>query len=198
MNKRPYRLMIDPGHGGKDPGAVNKVLDIKEKDISLPVALFMNHYNYQEDYLFETWLTRKEDKKLSLDARCTKANTLNCNAFMSIHCNARNKKGEPGIELEVFHYKSSKKGKEFANIVLNFLLKEIAREIAVISRGVKVGNYYVLRHTTMPAILVELGFITDNEEALFLNKPKSQVRIAKTLNEATELYLEGGEHEWMA
>lgn len=197
MSSRPYRVMIDPGHGGGAPGAVNKTLDIKEKDITLAVALFMNHYNFQGDYLFSTWLTRNRDENISLEARCTKANTLNCNAFLSIHCNARHGKGKAGVEIEVYHYRSSKRGREFANIVLGMLLKSIGNETEVISRGVKVNSFYVLKHTRMPAILVELGFITDNEEALFLSKPKNQVIMAKALNEATELYLEGGGHEWM-
>ena len=192
MSSRPYRVMIDAGHGGRDPGAVNKELNIKEKDINLPVARFMRHYINTGDYLYSCYLTRDKDEFLSLDARCTKANTFSCSAFLSIHCNARHLPGENGIELEVFHYRDSAKGREYAGIVLDMLLKDIGREIVVTNRGVKVGGYYVLKHTTMPAILVELGFITDNEEALFLNKVKNQVMIAKALNEATELFLEGG------
>lgn len=193
---KPYRVMIDAGHGGGDPGAVNKALDIKEKDITLPVALFMNHYIFQGDYLFEAHLTRRKDEFVSLPDRCMKANFFNCNAFVSIHCNARPFIGKPGIEIEVYHYRTSKRGREFANIALGFLLKEVTKIKKTLSRGVKEGGFYVLKHTTMPAILVELGFITDNEEAIFLHKPRNQVIMAKALNEAIELFLEGGEEEW--
>jgi len=164
MSDRPYRLCIDPGHGGKDPGAINKELDIQEKKINLAVGLFMR-----------SWKT---------------------NAFMSIHTNARPMRGRVGLEIEVYHYPGSEKGKEFATTVKENLVRDVGALSHVIDRGVKEGKYYVLKHTKMPAILVELGFLSDNEEALFLSLIANQEKIAKSLCEAAETYLEGGGHEW--
>lgn len=191
MNK-PYRVMIDPGHGGKDPGAVNKKLAIKEKDITLSVALIMMRHVYSGDYLFEPYITRKGNRYVSLQGRCDLAKLYNSDAFISIHTNARHRKGKYGLEIEVFHYKTSLKGYHYANIVLGLLLNRMKDEITVINRGVKKGNYYVLRHTSMPAILVELGFLSDDEEAVFLSKKENQKIMAVELAEGTELFLEGG------
>lgn len=191
MNK-PYRVMVDPGHGGNLPGAVNKKLGIKEKDITLSVALIMMRHVYSGDYLFEPHITRKGDRHVSLQGRCDLAKLYNCDAFMSIHTNARHRKGKYGLEIEAYHYDSSLKGYHYANIVLGLLLNRLKYETEVINRGVKKGNYYVLRHTIMPAILVELGFLSDDEEAVFLSKKENKLMMAIELAEGTELFLEGG------
>ena len=196
MKKRAYRLIIDPGHGGGDPGAVNKKLKIMEKDITLAVSLIMREYCWTGDYLFESYMTRRKDEFISLKERCKKAKFWKVDAFMSIHCNARYCKGKPGVEIEIFHCPRSKRGREFANITLGLLLGEVRKATEVISRGVKEKGFFVLKHTSMPAILVELGFISDDEEALFLNDSINQKMMAKTLLESAELFLEGGGHEW--
>ena len=197
MSNRPYKLCIDPGHGGKDPGAVNKELGIQEKKINLAVALLMRGYVYTGDYLFDAYMTRHQDYFVSLHDRCGKALAWETNAFISIHTNARPMRGKPGIEIEVFHYPGSKKGREFANIALGLLLVDVGKVFKVISRGVKEAKYYVLKHTKMPAVLVELGFLSDNEEALFLSALENQKIMATAICEAAELFFEGGEHKWV-
>jgi len=189
--------MIDPGHGGKDPGAVNKDLGIQEKKINLAVGLLMRGYIHTGDYLFDAYMTRHKDEFISLRDRCGKALFCKANAFMSIHTNARPMRGKLGLEIEVYHYPGSKKGKEFATIVKETLIKDVGELSHVIDRGVMKGKYYVLKHTKMPAILVELGFLSDNEEALFLSVIDNQKIIATSLCEAAELFLEGGGHEWI-
>lgn len=196
MRNSPYRLCIDPGHGGKDPGAVNKDLNILEKRINLAVGLFMRGYAFTGDYLFDAYMTRHKDEFVSLRDRCGKAWSWKTHAFLSIHTNARPMRGRPGVEIETYHYPGSKKGKEFATIVQESLIKDIGEIFSVIDRGVKVGKYYVLKHTKMPAVLAELGFLSDNEEALFLSSINNQEKIAKSLCEAAETFLEGGGHEW--
>ena len=197
MKDRPYRLCIDPGHGGKDPGAVNKELGIQEKKINLAVALLMRGYIYTGDYLFDAYMTRHKDEFISLRDRCGKALAWKTNAFLSIHTNARPMRGKHGVEIEVFHYPGSKKAEEFARIALGILLRDVAEVFKVIDRGVREGKYYVLKHTKMPAILVELGFLSDNEEALFLSTIDNQKLMATSLCEAAEHFLEGGGHEWI-
>jgi len=197
MSPRPYKLCIDAGHGGKDPGAVNKDLDIQEKKINLAVALLMRGYVHAGDYLFSAYMTRHKDKFVSLRDRCEKASYWKTNAFMSIHTNARPMRGKLGLEIEVYHYPGSKKGEEFATTVKEKLVSDIGELSHVIDRGVKGGKYYVLKHTKMPAILVELGFLSDNEEALFLSAIDNQEKIAKSLCEVAETFLEGGGHEWI-
>jgi len=100
--------------------------------------------------------------------------------------------GKEGLEIEVFHAVNSKGGRNFANLALGCLLCETRKKTKVISRGVKEKDFYVLKETPCPAILVELGFITDPEEAGFLNDKKNQRALAKALVGATQLYFESG------
>lgn len=191
MADRPYKVMIDPGHGGNALGAVNRDLVILEKDINLNVANYLKRIVFEGDYLYETWSTRREDVSVSLKERCNKAEVYKANAFLSIHCNARPRVGKHGLELEVFHAVGSKKGREYAAIALDYLATESKRIIEVIRTRVMERNFYVLKNTSMTAILVELGFLPDPEEALFLNNKINQKIMARALAEATEHYLEG-------
>lgn len=191
-------IVIDPGHGGKDPGAVSRKFNVREKDVNLAVALYMENYIRKDRFSFTPVLTRRQDVFVSLQDRCEIARAHKAAAFLSIHCNAREAKGKPGIEIEAFHYQGSEKGKQIAELVLKDLLEEIGKITTCIDRGVKTAGFYVLKHTSMPAALVELGFITDDEEALFLSGVRNQSILARSLAESLELYLEGGLYDWVS
>lgn len=188
--------MIDAGHGGGDPGAINYDRNLKEKDINLAVASFMRSICFNGDYLFECKMTRRRDESIPLRTRCKRAAFFNVDGFMSIHTNARPLKGRQGLEIEIFHYPGSVRGRAFAKTALDHLLRAVGEEIITISRGIKEKAFYVLKHTTMPSILVELGFISDKEEALFLKQSRHQEIMAKALLESAEHFFEGGESEW--
>jgi N-acetylmuramoyl-L-alanine amidase len=182
--------MIDPGHGGKDPGAVaNGILG---KDVNLAVALKLRKHVVKGDYLFTPFLTRDDDYFMSLKGRCGLANSLKAPLFVSLHCNARRSLGKEGIEIEVYHYPGSFIGENVATVLFNFLFQAIDEKYVCIPRGVKEGDYHVLRETTMPAVLVEMGFLTDPEEARWLNKPENQNVLAQAIAEGIEISLEGG------
>ena len=190
---RPYHVFIDAGHGGADPGAVSRDGLTLEKDVNLNIALLMRTQAMQGDYLFTPLLSRGDDNFVTLKRRCTQANDAQADAFMSIHCNARPMQGKYGIETEVYHYPGSQLGINFATIALHHLVKALqSLNIPVYDRGKKEGTYYVLRKTTMPARLVEVGFVTDPEEAAVLKNIENQGVIARGLIDAIEFYLEGG------
>ena len=198
---RPYTCVIDPGHGGADPGAVAN--DIKEKDVNLEVALRLRKYVVQGDYLFLPFLTRGDDHYVSLQDRCEIANTTKASLFVSLHCNARPMRGREGIEIETYYYPGSYVGEIVASVLFNFLFVSIDEKYKCIPRGIKPGlvwskekkkmvPYYVLRHTKMPAVLVEMGFLTDPEEARWLNEGVNQNLLAQAIAEGIEISLEGG------
>lgn len=199
-------IMIDPGHGGHLPGAVNKKHNLKEKDINLAVSLlvgrYLNKYHFSEaDAIF----TRKIDKAVSLKQRCITANANYADAFVSIHTNARRLKGRYGLELESFHSKGSRKGSLLAAAVLEQILltfRTHAPEVKLIDRGVKVGQrwskkkqkmcpFYVLKNTAMPAGLIEIGFLSDDEEAIILKSKKYQRMFAVGIAKGIIKYLRG-------
>jgi len=187
---RPYIAVIDPGHGGSDPGAVaNNVL---EKDVNLEVALRLRKYVVQGDYLFTPFLTRGDDHYVSLQQRCDTANTAKASLFVSLHCNARPMRGREGIEIETYHYPGSYVGETVASVLFNFLFVYIGEKYTCIPRGIKQKAFYVLKHTTCPAVLVEMGFLTDPEEARWLNEGVNQNLLAQAIAEGIEISLEGG------
>lgn len=196
-SKEPF-IVIDPGHGGEDPGAVSRKFGIKEKDINLAVALYAEDYIKKDNFSFTPVLTRRQDVFVSLQSRCEIARANKAAAFLSIHCNAREVKGRPEIELEAFYYQGSSLGRQLAELALKDLLSEVEKVTTCIDRGVKTAGFYVLKHTPMPAALVELGFITDDEEALFLSGIRNQRILARSLAESLELFLEGGLYEWVS
>lgn len=155
-NLQKYKICIDAGHGGKDPGAVNK--NLKEKDFTLQIALeVINKLN--NDEFFRPIPTRIEDESLSLGNRCKIANTQNCDLFVSIHLNAADNKAAKGIETLVYNGALNRiTGLIFQN--------ELIRATDALDRGVKSSpNIYVLKNTEMKAVLLELGFISNDEES---------------------------------
>jgi len=197
-------IVIDAGHGGKDPGAVNKLYGVKEKEVNLGVATYLE----AEIKLFhphiKTFMSRDTDVFISLRERCQKANwivnkdfqhpSVQADIFLSIHTNAREVKGKPGLEIETYYCRGSKRGKRLAEIVQENLVSD-QNTIPTIDRGVKIGErwskkrekmmpFYVLKNTKMPAVLVELGFLSDIEECIYLNSPRNQKTMAQILSNA--------------
>lgn len=157
-------VVIDPGHGGKDYGAIYETRN--EKDDNLNLALLV--YEKLEEMGIDAELTRDKDKKISLEKRCAYANRKRAKLFVSLHRNSA--EGAKGVEIwvEENELKNTEKDRNLADDILRNL------DEAGISknRGVKEGyaqgdgNYYVNTYTVMPSCLVELGFInseTDNE-----------------------------------
>jgi len=177
------RLVIDPGHGGRDPGAVSRDGLIFEKNINLDVGLYLSHY-LERNSNMEIAMTRNDDTFVSLQERCDIANNLNADYFISLHTNARPLRGKYGIELEVWHYAGSTSGERLAKAVLDRLVDDVSEAMRCHSRGTKEGRFYVLRNTRMPAILVEMGFVSDPEEAEWLSLVTSQTLLAGSLGEA--------------
>ena len=198
--KQPkWSIVIDPGHGGKHPGAVNKTYGYMEKNINLHVAEFMEKYINDQVPQVVTAMTRRTDRTVSLSDRCKLANTGKTDAFISIHTNARCLKGRYGLEIETFHFRGSEKGFELAASVQRELLNCGVFNIPVINRGVKIvqrrgkdgelKDFYVLRETHMTAVLVELGFLSDDEEAQLLIKPENQEFMAQAIVDGVVNYL---------
>ena len=104
-------ILIDPGHGGADPGAVANGL--KEKDLNLEISLKLWRFLWEKGFLVS--LTRMSDINKSLAQRCEQANRLNTGFFISIHCNASVNSEAEGIE--VFHFPGSELGKKWAEII---------------------------------------------------------------------------------
>jgi len=193
------KIVIDPGHGGFQPGGMNRRFGILEKDIVLKMAEYMKEeliYNYPS---INFRLTRNSDISVSLRDRCEMANDFGADLFISIHTNARLLKGKYGLEIETYHDENSVNGRKLATIIQKNLVNDTICNVPTIDRGVKTGRrwssrkgkwmpFYVLRHTAMPAVLVELGFLSDNEEAIILTDPDYQNIMGIILAQSVDEY----------
>lgn len=145
---------LDFGHGGKDPGALgsNKT---KESDIVLKIGTIVKN-NLEKAYE-KVITTRTDDTYYSLDYRSSKANKENCDYLISIHMNSSTNKSAKGCEVWVYDEKS-KLHQLATNICSN-----LSKTLNTPNRGVKISKEFsVLRKTNMPAMIIEVDFISNN------------------------------------
>ncbi|WP_026451452.1 N-acetylmuramoyl-L-alanine amidase family protein [Aequorivita capsosiphonis] len=165
---RKQIIVIDPGHGGKDFGAVG-INGILEKDVVLKIAkqiIELNETTFNNQ--FEIYLTRYMDTLISLGDRTKLAKKLKANIFISFHCNHSDNPNARGVEV----YVSKKQGKySQESILLAYdLQKGLKENLGFKSRGVKFADFQVLRETVncFPSVLLELGFLSNKEEKQFV------------------------------
>jgi N-acetylmuramoyl-L-alanine amidase len=222
-------IVIDPGHGGRKPGASGSYS--KEKDISLKVALKLGEIIKEELPDIKVIFTRKTDIDVDLYRRAEIANEANADLFISVHCNSMppGNKHIKGVETLVAgshrlkeqdaairenadiklekNYKSKYDGYDPSNpssFILLSLLKNTFRDKSIkfakliqnsyinrderFSRGVKEQGVLVLQRCGMPAVLTEVGFISNTEEEKYINSQKGQSEIANSIFEAIKTY----------
>jgi len=210
------KVVIDAGHGGKDPGALGKC-GLVEKDVTLDIAKRLKEKLEQEG--FDAYTTRSSDKFIALTKRAEIANSCNTDFFVSIHVNAAKIKNAKGFEVYYLSEAADEAAERIAqeeNASLKFeqgsykvnsgnnlegilwdlvstenraesiqLANHISTEakklLWVHQRGVKSANFYVLKGARMPAILVEVGFITNREEEEKLKDPDYRDRVAEAI-----------------
>ncbi len=152
-------IVIDAGHGAEDKGAQRHASD--EKKLALTTALFVKHHLTQKGY--RVLLTRNRDVFIPLEKRAMIANQSNCAAFISIHYNTAPSEEAHGVEV-YFYHKGEKKRQDISKKLATDVIHNVVKATGARSRGVKHGNFCVIRETTMPAILVEGGFMSNEGE----------------------------------
>lgn len=159
------KIFINPGHDelelkgtpDYDPGAVNEEMGLYENEIASAVGALV------ETYLTEAGCEVKTYQSESLSGICAAANAWGADLFVSIHCNASENEAAQGTET--FTYSDDTKGERLAACINN----QIVESLNVTDRGVKYGDrLFVLRHTDMPAVLVEMAFISNESDAILL------------------------------
>lgn len=154
------KVVFDPGHGGKDPGAVSPQ-GLKEKDVVLKLGKMLHGFflsGVGRAFGIDSKITRSTDVFVELAERAQISNSANANLFISLHCNSFDKKEPKG--LEVYHYPGSVLGEKAASIIY----REMQDQLKMTDRGVKTDTFTVLQKTRCPAILIELGFLSNPEE----------------------------------
>ena len=163
-------VCIDAGHGGKDPGAESG--GVQEKDIALTVALKVGALLKDCEVIY----TRTEDVYVGLSERALIANQAKADLFVSIHCNSAPSTSANGVEVYV-HTTRSAASTRAANVIYDRLLPASG----LCGRGVKANDYAVLRETSMPAVLVELGFVSNPNDRAQLVSERWQDKAAEAI-----------------
>ena len=194
---RGHTIVLDPGHGGSDSGAVGYT-GIREKDVAFAVSLRTEGLLRRAGA--EVVMTRTEDVDVShagssapqeLQARVDVSLTHpEAELFLSVHCNSFTNPDAHG--METYYYPKTDADERFATL----LNEELAAAGGLHNRGVKYARFYVLRHTEIPASLVELGFLSNPDEEALLANADYQEKLAQALFHAIERYFgEEGENE---
>jgi len=218
-------IVLDPGHGGKDPGAVGKTLRANEKDINLSVALKLKGMLERELGL-KVLMTRSDDRFVSLGSRTRFANENKADLFVSLHTNAATSRSGYGIEtyylatsvnsssravealennvVDLYEEEGAKQKYnalafilsdlsqaehlENSNILATLVQQNLVFGTKTYDRGVNQADFFVLRGAFMPAILAELGFITNEAEESKLVTAQYQERLARTIFEGIKRF----------
>ena len=181
-----FCVIIDAGHGGSDGGTVSG--KIIEKDINLSVALKLK--TILEDNNIEVILTRNSDEKMSLAQRTSVANDSNADFFISLHCNYYEDDAQiAGLEC-YYNSPDATESKAYAESIIH----AVSLSNDVKTRYAKTENYYVLRNTQIPAVLVEMGFLSNYSESQKLLSDDYQEILAQRMAEGIFNKIKGDEN----
>ncbi len=174
------KIVIDPGHGGKDPGAVAN--DLHESDIALDVSLRLEKKLREAGV--HVIMTRDTDVYPSLGDRVKVANDSNADVFISVHANAAESKTANGTET----YWNSTYAAEGSEGLAQAIHKKLIEKLHTTDRGVKQGNFQVIKQTKIPSVLLELGFVTNSSDAELMKTDEFRKKSAEAVYEGLEQY----------
>ena len=172
-------IMIDAGHGGKDPGAPG-LWGYPEKSVNLSVARQVAAR--LRDLGYRVMMTRDSDVFISLEGRWQLANRYRPRLFVSVHADSSPRPAAEGFTLYIAHGASAQSRR--AAQCLEDALAEAGRP----GRGIRSAGFQVLIHTTCPAVLIEMGYLTHDREARELRDPRVQARLAQAIVAGIECY----------
>jgi len=192
-----YKIVIDAGHGGKDPGNLTHQKNCKdEKHLNLEIAILLGQYISENMKNIELIYTRTDDKFISLEDRVYTANKNSADYFISIHSDSNDIKSIHGSRVHI-HDGNFGNSKALANKIVAQLNSTAGRKnLGVQDSRERGGHYYVLENTAMPAVLIECGFMTNLNEENYLNSENGQKQIALAIYRGLKdfLYNESNEN----
>lgn len=176
-DKSNIRVVIDPGHGGYDFGA--NYGGFQEKDVNLVISKKLG--KILEGLGVTVFYTRKEDLFISLAERVDITNSIKPNIFISIHANALNTKGIRGVETYYWTRQSQK--------LAYHVHKSILEEVSIPDHHIRQAKFFVIKYTPVPAILAELGFLSNIDDRKLLTNPAIQDKYAYALAKSVFKFL---------
>ncbi len=185
--RRLCRVCIDPGHGGKDPGALSQ-WGLEEKTITLATAQALAAELKQRGY--DAMLTREGDSFIELEDRPAIGCRLKCGLFVSVHANSCPDSSKQGIEIFYCdgHNAAATETVHRESIELAEALRNAFVSAGLTVRSIRPAGYRVLRLSPVPAVLVETGFLTNRGEERLLRTSSYRQRLARSIADGIVLY----------
>ncbi|MEG4572694.1 N-acetylmuramoyl-L-alanine amidase [Microcoleus sp. N3A4] len=180
VSNRRAVVAIDPGHGGRDPGAVG-IQGIQEKEIVLDISFQVARLLEQQGV--QAVMTRTDDSEIDLEPRVSLAERVNATLFVSIHANSINMSRPDISGIETYYFDN---GEDLARVIHSSVLQGTGAT----DRRVRQARFYVLRKTSMPSVLVEVGFVTGAEDAARLSDPAYRSQMAASIARGILYYLQ--------
>ncbi len=214
------RVIIDPGHGGRDPGTTSPT-GLREKDLVLDISHRLANL-LEEDGTFEILMTREKDIYIPLEERTAIANSQDADLFISIHANASPNRRVRGIEtyflnlatspeaeqtaarenavstrrmgelreilLQIVNNSRIAESGDFAKRVQGAMVEKLLNRGSQYDLGVKTAPFYVLLGANMPSVLVEVSFLSNQEDARLLATDTYRQSIAKSIYQGIRSY----------
>lgn len=189
-------VVIDPGHGGRDPGKVGIVDEVEEKGINLAISLFLK--DYLEEQGINVILTRESDvglysesasnkKREDLNNRLEIINSSKVDFAVGIHQNSFTQSQYKGAQ--VFYYQGSEEGIKLAKALQSQLIEGLDPSN---TRTIKANtNYYLLENSSVPMVIVEAGFLSNPEECALLSDAEYQKKVAENIGIGIMNYING-------
>jgi len=183
-----FRVVLDPGHGGPDPGAIG-IRGLRETDVVLDVSLQLARLLEARGVVVE--MTRTSDIDVDLPPRVAQANQSGADAFISIHANALSMARPDVNGIESFYFAGGPQAGLSRRLADAVQQQMLAISPGTPDRGVKAARFFVIRRATMPSTLVEMGFVTGRLDASRLGEPDFRRRMALALAAGILNYLRG-------
>lgn len=178
-NNERIVVVVDPGHGGGDPGAIG-IGGLQEKQVVLEISRHVA--TILQGQGIQAVMTRYDDREIDLQPRVDFAERINASLFVSIHANAISLSRPDVNGVETYYYDT---GGSLARTIHDNIL----RRTGIPDRRVRRARFYVLRKTSMPAVLVETGFVTGADDAPRLRNPAYRRRMAEAIAEGILQYV---------
>lgn len=199
-----YRIVLDPGHGGKDPGAENRRLDLNEKTLTLDILRRLEPMLSRRGY--KVTFTREDDSFVPLSARPAMANRVGAQLFLSLHFNAATATEARGLECYAFTPRNqpstarsklhSSDQRDYPALAFNtwntmagyLFQKTNVANLRFPDRGLRRARFTILRDLRCPGVLVEGGFLSNPAEARVIRTAQFRERLARSLSDGIHAY----------
>ena len=229
--KRKKIVVLDPGHGGKDPGAIGRSYRTYEKNITLAMARELKKI-LEKDSRYKVYLTRNRDVFIPLRERVRIARRYKADLFLSIHADSALNKNAKGLSVYTLSETASDKeaaalaerenkadviaglnfaehSKEVSDILINlaqretmnrssefanFMVQEMRKSVKLLDNTHRFAGFAVLKAPDVPAVLLEMGYLSNRTEEKLLRQESYRRKLAKSASAAIDRYFENMQH----